>query len=154
MEQWNALVTTFQTLLAILGIFTCVAGGISAITKLLSPFKKIKETSNNHETRLAKIEEDEKELKDSIAMVAETDKILCKVLLEILDHVITGNHVDRLKTVRGELEESWRSSSSTITSNYNKVGILDCVLGYLLSNNFTKFYKKFFQKTIYIWSEV
>ena len=105
MEQWEALVTTFQTLLAILGVFTCIAGGISAITKLLSPFKKIKETSNNHELRLAKIEEDEKELKDSIEMVAETDKILCKVLLEILDHVITGNHVDRLKSVREELEE-------------------------------------------------
>lgn len=105
MEHWEALVTTGQTLLAILGMFTCIAGGVTAIAKLLSPFKKLKETLDKHGEELSKNAEEEEELRKSIEMVAETDKILCKVLLEMLDHEITGNHVDRLKAVRGELEE-------------------------------------------------
>lgn len=105
MEQWEALVTTVNTILALLGMIACIAGGATAIAKLLSPFTKLKKELDAHEQKLSKNEEENKELRESIEMVAEADKILCKVLLEMLDHEITGNHVDRLKMVRGELEE-------------------------------------------------
>lgn len=104
MEQWEALVTTAKTLLAILGGFTCIVGGVTAITKLFSPFKKLREQVTKHETQLSEDEAERDELRASIEAVAEADKMLCKVLLNLLDHEITGNHVDKLKKVRDELE--------------------------------------------------
>lgn len=98
------LMTTIQTILAVLGGITCIAGGVTAIMKLFGPFRNLKAKVEDHEEKLTQDERERKELRDAIGQVAEADKMLCKVLLNLLDHEITGNHIDRLKTIRGELE--------------------------------------------------
>lgn len=105
MESWEALLQFFQTLLTICGGITCVVGCITAVGKLFAPFKELKAKVDEHEEKLTKDSDEMEEMRSTIKQVAEADKILCAVLLEMLDHEITGNHIERLKKTRGKLEK-------------------------------------------------
>ena len=99
------LIITFQTLFAIFGGITAVVAGISAITKMFNPFKELKAKVEAHDESLKmgnrKFEMLERELESQGKMQRE----ICKSLIVIMNHEITGNSVDKLKAQQEELQK-------------------------------------------------
>lgn len=96
---------TLQTILALFGGITCIVGGISAIAKLFSPFKKLKQKVEDHDTKLNKDFERMEAFGKATQEIEETNKAICKSLLVLMNHEITGNGVDKLKEQRDALEQ-------------------------------------------------
>lgn len=85
-------------------VFWAVAGiaGIIALYKTLKkPFDKL----NDHELRLKAIEDNQKERK-------HTDRYMLKALNAMVNHMIDGNGIDKLKEVRDEYQENIIDSHS------------------------------------------
>ena len=74
-----------------------LCGGIMAIVAfigwLMKPIKKL----DDHETRIKALEQQEQERK-------ATDRYTTKALNAIVNHMIDGNGIDRLKEVRDEYQ--------------------------------------------------
>lgn len=102
MEEFKVFI---QIALSIFGGVSVIAGGVSAIIKLFSPIRKLKKRVEDNEKKLendyAKIESVTKALND----VDETNKEICKSILVLMNHEITGNSIDKLKEQRDELEK-------------------------------------------------
>lgn len=96
---------TAQTILAFFGGITVIAGGTSAIFKLFNPVKKLKEQVHQHEQKLAKDFERMNEIDATLCDIEEYNKVICKSLLVLLNHEITGNDVANLKKQRDGLEQ-------------------------------------------------
>lgn len=96
---------TIQTILALFGGITCIVGGVSAIAKLFSPFKELKKKVDDHDEKLGKDFERMEKFDSAVKQIEETDKVICKSLLVLMNHEITGNSVDKLKEQRDVLEQ-------------------------------------------------
>lgn len=80
--------TTISTILAFLGGATVIVTGISSLTKMLAPFKKLQADVAEHTDRLEKGNRKFKELEDKIDKHDTAYKEICKtliLLLEVLD---------------------------------------------------------------------
>lgn len=98
------LAITFQTLLAIFGAITAIVAGISAISKMFSPFKELKKQVNEHEQRLKRGDEKFDALEEMLVKQSNMQREICKTLLVMMNHEITGNGVDKLKSQQEELQ--------------------------------------------------
>ena len=79
-----------------------VAGAVCTLTatwKILknNPVAKHEKLISEHEKLLR---EHEKLLREQ----AETEKLLCKCMLAMIDHEITGNSIDGMKKIRTEMQ--------------------------------------------------
>lgn len=101
----NNIMVTLQTILALFGGITCIVGGVSAIAKLFSPFKELKKKVEDHDTKLNKDYEKMETFGKATQEIEETNKVICKSLLVLMNHEITGNGVDKLKEQRDALEQ-------------------------------------------------
>lgn len=95
---------TLQTILAIFGAIAATMAGISAIAKMLSPFKDLKETVNKHENALINFNKRFEDMERSISVQQQMQREICKSLVVIMNHDITGNSVDKLKAQQEELQ--------------------------------------------------
>lgn len=94
----NDIVITAQTILSIFGGLAIVVTGITSITKMMSPFKDLKVQVEKHENEIKEIEED---MDRACCMQRE----ICKCLLVMMNHEITGNSVDKLKERQEDLQK-------------------------------------------------
>lgn len=101
----NNFEITVQTILALFGGITCIVGGISAIAKLFSPFKELKTRLDEHEQKLNKDYDRLNSVCDAIQDIEESNKVICKSILVLLNHQVTGNGIDKLKEQRDNLEQ-------------------------------------------------
>jgi len=83
---------------AIFGAISVIGGGATMIVKLFSPYKKLREDVSNHTVLL---EKDNKRINEK----EKSDRIICKTLLVLIEHEITGNSIDKLKNTKQELQE-------------------------------------------------
>lgn len=95
---------TIQTILAIFGGITCIVGGISSIMKLFNPFKELKTKVEEHDDKLNNDFARMGTFESATKEIEETNKAICKSLLVLMNHEITGNGVDKLKEQRDALE--------------------------------------------------
>lgn len=98
------LAITFQTLLAIFGAITAIAAGSSAIAKMFSPFKELQKTVREHGERLRKGDEKFDAMEELMTKQLATQRMICKSLLVIMNHEITGNGIEKLKDQQEELQ--------------------------------------------------
>lgn len=96
---------TVQTVLALFGGLTCIVGGISALTKIFSPFKNLQKQVAEHDEKLKNDCQRMNNIDKSMHDVEESNKVICKSLLVLLNHEITGNGIDKLKAQRDVLEQ-------------------------------------------------
>lgn len=96
---------TVRTILAFFGGIAIIAGGMSAIFKLFNPVNKLKEQVCKHEQKLIKDFERMGEIDAALCDIEEYDKVICKSLLVLLNHEITGNDITKLKKQRDVLEQ-------------------------------------------------
>lgn len=91
--------------LSIFGGASVIAGGVSAIIKLLSPIRKLRERVDKNEEFLEKDWNRFKEVEKQNQKNEDANKEICKALLVLLNHEITGNGIEKLKKQRDELEQ-------------------------------------------------
>lgn len=83
---------TFTTILAFFGALAVVGGGVKIIVSALNPFKEVKAKVKKHDEKFA-------ELDDSLGRIEKEQKVQGKALMVLINHLVTGNDVDKLKKV-------------------------------------------------------
>lgn len=66
--------------------------------ELMKPSREVKKKVELHDTYL---END----KQSIVEIQESNKIMCKCMLVLINHEITGNGIEKMKSMRDELND-------------------------------------------------
>lgn len=98
MPELNDLVVTVETMLAACGMIAIVGSAVAVMTKATSPYKKLKEMVYKHETQLA---ESSKGIQD----IKESNRVICKALIVMLDHQATGSGEERIKEQKLAMEQ-------------------------------------------------
>ena len=94
--EWNSIVITGGVILAFFGAITIIGNGIKVIKEWYDPMAKLTERCEKLEERA-----DETDLKyEKLENVLNAQS---RLLVEITNHLITGNDVDKLKEKRDEL---------------------------------------------------
>lgn len=91
---------TFNTILQLFGAIAVLGGGIKIIVSAISPYRDLKE-------RMKKAETKEERIDQSLKRIEDAQKIQGKALMELLNHIITGNDIDALKEKYDELVEHY-----------------------------------------------
>lgn len=90
---------TITTLLAFFGAIAVVGGGVKIIVSALNPFKEVKAKVKEHEDRFKKETNRLEELDESLDRIEKEQKVQGKALMVLINHLVTGNDVDKLKKV-------------------------------------------------------
>ena len=93
----NDLQVTWSTILSLCGGIAVIGGATTLIFKMLSPFKKLQALVERHDQLLKK---DDERLKSE----ESSSKMVLKILLVMLNHMISGNGIDGMKAVMAELQ--------------------------------------------------
>ena len=96
---------TIQTLLSLFGAISIVVAGTSSITKMFSPFKDLKAKVEDHQKHLDEGTERFNMIETRLEEQSDMQKEICKSLIVIMNHEITGNSVDKLKSQQEELQK-------------------------------------------------
>ena len=94
----ETIAQAINSVLAICGGLAILYSGISAIAKMLSPYKQLEDTVNRHNKIL---DNDNKRLE----YMEESNKLTLKCMLTLIDHEITGNGIDGMKTLKKEIND-------------------------------------------------
>ena len=82
---------------------TIVAGVIATIWKVYTFISSVQSMSKKNEEDIRKINEKlEKDYK-SIEYLEKSNRHICVFMVDMCDHVITGNHVSKLEETRNEI---------------------------------------------------
>ena len=76
-----------------------IAGGVAALWGIIKLFKQPFDKIDDHERRI-------KSLEGSQVDRAEADKLILKSLNAIINHLIDGNSLDKLKKVRDDFQDA------------------------------------------------
>lgn len=87
---------TINTILAICGGISIIGGAAAIVWKLILPAVKMK-------GRVEQLERNAKKNYEAIEEVRTMQAGMCQALIAIMDHQITGNHVDGLKKTKSDL---------------------------------------------------
>lgn len=96
---------TLQTILAWAGAATVIITAITNLSKLFAPYKKLQEKVDEHEDRLKKGDEKFDDFEDYLNRNSDMTKEICKSLIVIMNHEITGNGIDKLKVQQEHLQD-------------------------------------------------
>lgn len=99
------LSVTFQTILAIFGAITAIVAGVSAVAKMFSPFKELKARVDAHDESLKAGNRKFETLESELAAQGKMQREICKSLIVIMNHEVTGNSIDKLKAQQEELQK-------------------------------------------------
>lgn len=88
---------TWELILGVAGGIVVLVNAIKAIGNFISPVTDIKKKVEKHDELL---DNDHKRL----TSIEQTNKMICKSLVALLDHEITGNGIEKLKTTKTEMQ--------------------------------------------------
>ena len=101
----NQIVITVEGVLWFCGAIVAIGGATAVISRWFSPFRKLSERVDALETNFTALKSyqnaDHKELQK---IETGTEKI-CKCVLAITDHELTGNSVDKLRKAKDEMQD-------------------------------------------------
>lgn len=93
---------TYENIVIFVTVLFVIFGGLITIDKVheiverrRKPSVDLQQTVADHEKRLAKVE----------AKIHDSNKVQNRALLQIMNHMIDGNHVDKLIEARDDLQE-------------------------------------------------
>lgn len=87
---------TFNTILQLFGAIAVLGGGIKIIVSALSPYRDLKERMKKAESKTQGVEQ-------ALNRIEDAQKIQGRALMELLNHMITGNDIEALKDRYDEL---------------------------------------------------
>ena len=91
------IATTYKTLVFISGVFLAVWGFIKAIKEINKPLADLKKTVENHTSQIKDLEEHTKKFDEGMAIMQQS-------LLQMMNHMIDGNHTDKLVKARDDMQ--------------------------------------------------
>lgn len=89
---------TLNDFLYLCGAIATVWGVYKIIKEIKKPNEELKETVKKHEKYLA---EDKIEIEE----IKEGNKVICKSIMTMINHELTGNDVNNMKKMRDELQD-------------------------------------------------
>lgn len=96
---------SFEAILEFFGVVAIIGGGLKIILEAITPFKRLVKRQDemdkkldNDNKRFKEIEKNYKELKDMLNANS-------KLLIQLTEHILSGNDTDKLKQKRDELLE-------------------------------------------------
>ena len=89
---------TSSQILAFCGLITALWGVYKIVKEIKKPNEDLKAKVDKHDRLL---DDDNERLKD----VEQSNKMILQCLLVIINHDITGNGIEKMKTCRDELQE-------------------------------------------------
>ena len=87
---------TFNTILQLFGAIAVLGGGVKIIVSALSPYRDLKE-------RMKKVEAKAQGVEQALNRIEDAQKLQGRALMELLNHMITGNDIEALKDRYDEL---------------------------------------------------
>lgn len=94
----------WEQLLAIGGGIV-LAGNVAALLwKIISPGLKVKNTVNKNSEAIARLQRHEQSDFEALHEIRQIEREQCRVMLVMLNHMIDGNGIERMKNTRAELE--------------------------------------------------
>ena len=91
------IVATYHTFVFIAGAVLAIWGFVKAIREINKPLADMKETVKNHTEQIKDIEEHLKKSDEGMAVVQ-------KSLLQMMNHMIDGNHTEQLVKARDDMQ--------------------------------------------------
>lgn len=91
------IVTTYKTLVFISAAFLAIWGFIKAVKEVNKPLTDMKKTVLDHTEEIKEINEHLKKSDEGMAVVQQS-------LLQIMNHMIDGNHNDQLVKARDQMQ--------------------------------------------------
>lgn len=101
------LTITWNTILAFFGAVAIIGGGLKVLAQLLNPYKEIMNKLKKHDELLDNDNKRLKALNDTFEEIKEEQKLQGMALMEIMNHMISGNDVDKLKKRYQEMVEHY-----------------------------------------------
>ena len=89
---------TLNDFLYICGIIATVWGAYKIIKEVKKPGNDLKETVKKHEEYLKKDRNEIEEIK-------EGNKVICKSIMTMINHELSGNDISNMRKMRDELQE-------------------------------------------------
>lgn len=91
---------TYNTILQIFGAIAVIGGGIKIIITAFSPYRELKEKVKKQSEKIKGVE-------SALERIEESQRVQGKALMELLNHIITGNDIDKLKDRHDELVDHY-----------------------------------------------
>lgn len=91
------IVTTYKTFVFIAGVIILIWGFVKTIREIGKPLVDMKKTVADHTTQIKDIEEHLKKSDEGMAIVQLS-------LLQIMNHMLDGNHTDKLVEARDKMQ--------------------------------------------------
>lgn len=90
-------ITALNCFLYLCGVIATVWGAYKVIKEAKKPSDELKETVRKHEESIKK---DEVE----IAEIKEGNKVICKSIMTMINHELSGNDITNMRKMRDELQ--------------------------------------------------
>lgn len=90
---------TLTTILEFFGVLAVVGGGVRIIVSALNPFKEVTAKLKKHDEFFDRDNKRLEELDDSLERIEKEQKVQGKALMVLINHIVTGNDVEKLKKV-------------------------------------------------------
>ena len=100
--DWNV---TLETLLATFGAIAIFGAGISWVAKLFDPFKELKKVVEGHTEMLGNDKGKLDNIEHSLERLEQQNGVIYATMLEMLNHMISGNDISRLEEHRDDIIE-------------------------------------------------
>jgi septation ring formation regulator EzrA len=91
------IVTTYKTLVFVMGAVLAVWGFIKVLKEINKPLTDLRKTVEDHSEKISDIEKHLEKSDKGMGMVQ-------KSLLQIMNHMIDGNHTDQLAKARDDMQ--------------------------------------------------
>lgn len=91
------IVATYRTFVFVAGVVLAIWGFIKVIREINKPLADMKKTVSDHSTEIKEINEHLKKSDEGMAIMQQS-------LLQIMNHMIDGNHQEQLVKARDEMQ--------------------------------------------------
>ncbi len=91
------IVTTYKTFVFIAGVIVLIWGFIKTVREIGKPLTDLKRTVETHTSQIKDLEEHNKKFDEGMAIMQQS-------LLQIMNHMIDGNHTDKLIKARDDMQ--------------------------------------------------
>ena len=91
------VVATYHTFVFIAGVVLAIWGFIKVVREIAKPLTDMKKTVSDHTSEIKEINEHLKKSDEGMAIVQQS-------LLQIMNHMIDGNHTEQLVKARDDLQ--------------------------------------------------
>lgn len=89
----------------ILTAIVLAGGALAVLYKWLKPFFNIKVTVEHNVEEIGKLKQHEKNDFETLHELQKMNKAQCAAMLCIINHMITGNEVSKMKETRDEIQD-------------------------------------------------